>query len=196
MCNLYSQTSSADAIRQLTMAMGLNLSFTEGAPNLQPKEIAITDLAPIVRAGPWGDCELVVRRWSWPGAGGKPVYNFRSDGREFASGRCLIVTDGFYEFTKPHDPKQKRKDKSLFTVPDESLVVIADLFRAVPTIGEAFTMLTTEPGPDVAPFHNRQVAVLPSSALRRWFDYSAPASELIRPLPRGSLSVQAANRTA
>lgn len=52
MCNLYSQTSSADAIRQLTMAMGLNLSFTEGAPNLQPKEIAITDLAPIVRAGP------------------------------------------------------------------------------------------------------------------------------------------------
>ena len=33
-----------------------------------------------------------------PGPGGKPVYNFRSDGREFSSGRCLIVADGFYEW--------------------------------------------------------------------------------------------------
>ena len=58
-----------------------------------------------------------MRRWSWPGAGGKPVYNFRSDGREFPSGRCLILTDGFYEFTAPADPKQKRKDRWLFTLP-------------------------------------------------------------------------------
>ena len=27
------------------------------------------------------------------------VYNFRSDGRQFSSNRCLIVADGFYEFT-------------------------------------------------------------------------------------------------
>jgi putative SOS response-associated peptidase YedK len=25
------------------------------------------------------------------------VYNFRSEGREFTSNRCLIVADGFYE---------------------------------------------------------------------------------------------------
>jgi putative SOS response-associated peptidase YedK len=43
------------------------------------------------------------------------VYNFRSDGREFTSGRCLIVADGFYEFTDPADAKKKRKDKWLFT---------------------------------------------------------------------------------
>ncbi|HEY9555046.1 hypothetical protein [Allosphingosinicella sp.] len=24
-----------------------------------------------------GAAELVVRRWSWPGPGGKPVYNYR-----------------------------------------------------------------------------------------------------------------------
>jgi putative SOS response-associated peptidase YedK len=55
-------------------------------------------------------------------------------------------------------------------------------------------MLTTQPGADVAPFHNRQVAVLPSKDWRSWLNYSQPASELIRPLPKGSLSVQAANR--
>ncbi len=40
------------------------------------------------------------------GQNGKPVYNFRSEGREFASGRCLIPADGFYEFTGPADKKK------------------------------------------------------------------------------------------
>lgn len=194
MCNLYSQTSSIDAIRQFTKSLGLEMSFPEGAPNLQPEEIAISDMAPIVRGGQHGHCELVVRRWSWPGPSGKPVYNFRSDGREFPTGRCLILTDGFYEFTKPDDPKQKRKNRWLFRTPGEPLLGIAGLVRAVAGIGEAFTMLTTQPGPDVAPFHDRQVAVLPSTDWRSWLDYSEPASELIRPLPKGSVSAQAANR--
>ena len=37
--------------------------------------------------------DLVQRRWSWPGQNGKPVYNFRSEGREFASVRCLIPAE-------------------------------------------------------------------------------------------------------
>ena len=91
--------------------------------------------------------ELIVRRWSWPGPTGKPVYNFRSEGREFPSGRCLIIADGFYEFTAPADPKQKRKDRWLFASADGEMLGIAGLVRAHPQIGEAFTMLTTEPGP-------------------------------------------------
>jgi putative SOS response-associated peptidase YedK len=193
-CNLYSQTSSVDGIRQFTKALGLELTYPEGAPNLQPGEIAISDMAPLLRVGQAGHCELVVRRWSWPGPGGKPVYNFRSDGREFATGRCLILTTGFYEFTKPEDAKQKRKNRWLFTMLGEPLIGIAGLVREAAGIGEAFTMLTTEPGADVAPFHQRQVAVLPSGAWQSWLDYSQSAGELIRPLPQGSLSVQAANR--
>jgi putative SOS response-associated peptidase YedK len=194
MCNLYSQTSSADGIRQFTKALGLELSFPEGAPNLELKDIAISNMAPVLRGGQPGRFELVIRRWSWPGPGGKPVYNFRSDGREFASGRCLIFTNGFYEFTKPEDPKQKRKNRWLFTMPGEPLLGIAGLIREVAGIGEAFTMLTTEPGADVAPIHHRQVAALPSSAWRSWLDYSQSSGELIGPLPKGNLSVQAANR--
>jgi putative SOS response-associated peptidase YedK len=194
MCNLYSQTSSADAIRQLAGSLGVQLTFSEGAPNLQPRDIAITDLAPIIRGNESGPSDLILRRWSWPGPNGKPVYNFRSDGREFASGRCLILTDGFYEFTKPEDSKQKRKDRWLFTNPSEGMIGVAGLVRSITGTGEAFTMLTTEPGPDVAPYHNRQVAVLPGSDWAHWLDYSASTEELIRPLPAGTLTVTAANR--
>jgi len=192
MCNLYTQSKSVDEVARLFRDLQIPLTFPEGAPNLQAKDICITDPAPIVRAAPAGESryELVVRRWSWPGPSGKPVYNFRSEGREFSSGRCLVVADGFYEFTTPADPKQKRKDRWLFTSKGEPMVGIAGLVREVPGLGEAFTMLTTEPGPDVAPYHGRQVAVLPVAAWPGWLDYSLPARELLQPLPGGSLEVR------
>jgi putative SOS response-associated peptidase YedK len=196
MCNLYTQTSSIDAIRQVVKDLGLQLSFPEGAPNLQPRDICITDPAPIVRAGSDAGAgfDLVVRRWSWPGPGGKPVYNFRSDGREFSAGRCLILADGFYEFTKPADPRQKRKDRWLFSDPSGGLIGIAGLVRRLPEVGEAFTMLTTEPGPDVAPYHHRQVAVLPPARWHAWLDHSVRSTELIGPLAAGTLSVCRSDR--
>lgn len=196
MCNLYTQTKSVDAVAALFRDMQMPLIFREGIPNLQPKDIAITDAAPIVRSIPGNvdDHELVVRRWSWPGPTGKPVYNFRSEGREFASGRCLILADGFYEFTASADPKQKRKDRWLFTAADGHMLGIAGLIRTVPELGEAFTMLTTEPGEDVTPYHNRQVALIAPEEWRSWLDHNTRASELLEPLPAGSLSVRPAPR--
>ena len=189
MCNLYTQSKSPDEIARLFREAQIDLRFPEGVPNLEPRDIRITDPAPIVC--PLGEgFDLVVRRWSWPGQGGKPVYNFRSDGREFSTGRCLIVADGFYEFTTPADPKQKRKDRWLFTSREEPMIGIAGLVRDAPGIGEAFTMLTTEPGPDVAPYHGRQIAVLPMADWRAWLDHSTPARELLKPLPVGTLDVQ------
>jgi putative SOS response-associated peptidase YedK len=64
----------------------------------------------------------------------------------------------------------------------------------VPELGEAFTMLTTEPGPDVATYHNRQVAVLPSAAWRAWLGHEIPARDLLVPLLAGSLAVREAPR--
>jgi len=191
MCNLYTQKKSVDEVARLFRALDLPLRFPEGVPNLQPNDIAITDPGPIVRAavGEPAAFDLVVRRWSWPGSNGKPVYNFRSDGREFPTGRCLIVADGFYEFTTPADPKQKRKDRWLFTSANEPMLGIAGLIRDVPGLGQAFTMLTTEPGPDIAPYHQRQVAVLHAADWRAWLDHSAADRELLSPLPAGSLKV-------
>ena len=190
MCNLYTQTRSVDEVARLFRDLQMPLTFPDGLPNLAPREIAITDPGPIVRVGAGSGFDLVLRRWSWPGPGGKPVFNFRSDGREFSSGRCLIVTDGFFEFTKPADPKAKRKHKWRFTLRGADQFAVAGLWRTDPAVGEAWTMLTTEPGEDVKPYHNRQIVVLPPAAFARWLDPSVPAAELCKPLPAGSLEVE------
>jgi putative SOS response-associated peptidase YedK len=49
--------------------------------------------------------------------------------------------------------------------------------------GEAFTILTTEPGPDVASIHNRQVVVLDRTDWLPWLDLTRSEAELLRPLP-------------
>src|SRR5690606_12600989 len=121
---------------------------------------------PIIRASSRkaAAVELVQRRWSWPAPNGKPVYNYRSEGRSFgsgeASGRCVIVADGFYEFTTHSDPRSKRKHKWLFRLKGAPWFGIAALWRTSSEVGEAFTMLTSEPGADVTPYHNRQIVVL------------------------------------
>jgi putative SOS response-associated peptidase YedK len=195
MCNEVRRRIALGQIRDDFSQLRIPLRFPEGLPNLAPLDsIRITDPNVIIRAATDG-AELVVRRWSWPGPGGKPVYNYRSDGREFTSGRCLIVADGFYEFTAPPEPppgapKPKRKDKWLFTKKGEDWFCIAGLWRSDPAVGEAFTMLTTEPGPDVAPYHSRQIAVLDRGEWARWLDPAIPAKETLKPLPPGSLEVE------
>ena len=130
------------------------------------------------------------RRWSWPGQNRKPVYNFRSEGREFTSGRCLIPADGFYEFTDPADKKKKRKDKWLFTKTGEPWFCVAGIWRADKDVGEAFTMLTMPPGPDIAPYHDRQIAILNRADWATWLDASISAQAILKPLPTGSLAVE------
>jgi putative SOS response-associated peptidase YedK len=165
----------------------------EGIPNFQPREdIRITDRAPILRMATDtpGAVELVQRRWSWPGPGGKPVFNYRADGRDFPKGRCIILADGFYEFTAHGDPKSKTKHKWLFTLKDHDWFGIAGLWRHDAGIGEeAFTMLTIAPHPDVAPYHNRGIPILGRDDMARWLDPAVPAQDMLRPLPAGSLAV-------
>ena len=186
MCNLYRLHKGADAIRQLFADQGLQLSFPEGIPNLEPKDIRITDPAPIVRMGSQG-LEMVVRRWSWPAPNGKPVFNLRSEGRSF-SNRCLAIADGFYEFTTPDDPKAKRKDKWLFSPVDGGLLGIAAVTRTDSQVGEAFSLLTAEPSPEVAPIHNRQI-ILPNPAY--WLKWLDPSTTLP---PSSSWSTVSAKR--
>ncbi len=55
---------------------------------------------------------------------------------------------------------------------------------------ESFTLLTTAPGPDVGPIHDRQMVVLERADRLAWFDLSRPEAELLKPLPAGSLHVE------
>jgi putative SOS response-associated peptidase YedK len=113
MSNDYRLLTGAATVFEGFSETRIKIRFSEGKPDLEAREhIEIADAAPIVRAVD-GEPEAgdLVQRRSWPGQKGKPVYNCRSEGREFASGRCLIPADGFYEFTEPADKKKKRKNK-------------------------------------------------------------------------------------
>lgn len=190
MCNDYRLEVDIATIAEDFEDLKIKIRFTDGVPNLEPRsDIRITDVGPIVRAvdGEPGLAELVNRRWSWPGPSKKPVYVLRSEGRDFRAGRCLIVADGFYEFTTPADPAKKRKDKWLFTKADEPWFCIAGVWRSSPDVGEAFAMLTTEPGPDVKPYHNRGVAVLDRSQWASWLNPATLAQDFLRPSPAGTL---------
>jgi putative SOS response-associated peptidase YedK len=190
-CNLYQLERSVDAVRRLFAEQQIPLSFPEGIPNFQPRNVRITERAPIVRLNRDSDAaELIERRWSWPAPTGKPVFNMRSDGREFGKDRCLVPADGFYEFTSPDDPKQKKKDCWLFKPGGD--FAIAGLVRDHPEVGEAFTLLTVPPGEDISPYHDRQVALLTPPQWRSWLDGSAPSVEMLRPSKAGSLAVVAA----
>jgi putative SOS response-associated peptidase YedK len=191
MCNLYRLETAPDAIASVARTLGQTVLFPEGVPNFQPREVRISERAPILRAAAEpGAAALVERRWSWPGPGGKPVFNFRGEGRRFAPAeRCVILADAFFEFTAPADPKAKKKDRWLFDWPAQPWFGIAGIFRADAAVGEAFTMLTCPPGPDVAPIHNRQVVLLSPADCFAWLEAAVPAEELVRPLPGGTLSV-------
>lgn len=189
MCNAYRMNSAvkeiADTFSQLQLPLAVR--FPEGIPNLEPREIIkITETAPIVRMGD-GAAQLVQRPWSWKGPNGAPVFNFRGEGRRFApESRCAIPTDGFYEFTTADDPKAKRKDRWLFTMAGEPLFFVAGYMR-----GEAWTMLTVEPGPDVAPIHNRQIVVMDPVCAADWLK-GAPEADVVRPARAGTLRVERA----
>lgn len=195
MCNLYRLDSNPDTVRRLFAEIGMVLEFPEGIPNLQPRDIRITDRAPVVRfAADRGVAELVERRWSWPSPSGKPVFNMRSDGREFGKDRVLVVANGFYEHTKPADPKQKRKDCWLFEPAGDQTFAIAGLLRTQADGSEAFTLLTVPPGPEVADYHDRQIALLSPPQWRAWLDGSARSVDALGPSAAGSLSVGASAR--
>ena len=194
MCDEVARRIALNLIREDFNEIKIRLWFPEGFPNLAATDsIRITDTTAIIRAAPDDAADLVQRRWSRPSPNGKPVYNYRSKGRSFANsdngGRCLIPVDGFYEFTKATDPKAKRKDKWLFSMPDAPFFCIAGLWRADPEVGEAFTMLTCEPGPDIAPYHSRQIVLMPRACWAEWLGGAAPAAGFISPAPAGTLTI-------
>ncbi len=188
MCNDYRLEVDIASIAEDFENLQIKIDMPEGAPNVPAREdIRITDMAPIVKSSD-GDAigSLVNRRWSWPGQGGKPVYNVRSERRDLGAQRCLILCDGFYEFTDPADKAQKRLDKWLFTLKDHGWFCMAGIWRDS-HVGEAFSLLTMDAGPDIAPYHHRQIIPLPRDRWSAWLDPRIPAEDILTSLPTGSL---------
>jgi putative SOS response-associated peptidase YedK len=161
-------------------------------PNLEPRdEIWPSEVAPVVRAFENG-VEIVQLPWGLaPGRPKAPlVINMRSEGRNFLNGRCLVPASHFFEFTGRKSPKTRWR----FTLKEHDWFCFAGLIGRAPAkegeAGAAFTLLTCAPGPDTAPYHDRQPVVLPRERWAAWLDPSVPAGEVLGPLPAGSLEVR------
>jgi putative SOS response-associated peptidase YedK len=178
MCNEFRFERALDDLLAELAHMQLPLTWDGGAPNLEPRpSIRPTEPAYIL-SGQDGAARLSQLRWGFPGPRG-PVINFRSEGRTFPKGRCLVPADGFFEFTGQKAPKSKW----LFEPTSGPFLAIAGLVR-----DDRFTLLTCAPGPDMAPYHDRQVAIVPPEHWAAWLDLSQPQPP-IAPLPAGGLKV-------
>jgi len=135
--------------------------------------------------------------WGYRASGGRPLINVR--GEQVASGRgfreafqarrCLVVTDGFFEWDAAKAP-------FWFHRADKKLVLLAGLFQ--PPASDApssagpprprFTILTTLPNRVVAPVHDRMPVVVAPAAIDEWLT-AAPteAVSLIRSAPDDTL---------
>jgi putative SOS response-associated peptidase YedK len=186
MCNDYEQHVSAAQYRKAIAA--LELEPGDDAALVQADDVRIGDMGPVLRAAGNG-VELVLMRFGFPPPRSKagPIFNFKSDGRDFSgSKRCVVVLSGFFEFTGSKYPKTKHR----FALKDSPVMGIAGLWSEDKDGALSFTMLTTEPGPDIAPVHDRQVCVLKPEDWAAWLFSSKPQEELLRPLPAGTLVVE------
>jgi putative SOS response-associated peptidase YedK len=123
----------------------------------QADDVRIGDMGAVIRAAGNG-VELASMKFGFPPPRPRagPVFNFKSEGRHFdKSNRCLVPASAFFEFTGTKYPKAKHR----FTLAGSSWMAIAALWRVGPD-GPSFAMLTTTPGPDIEPYHDRQVVVL------------------------------------
>src|SRR5712671_525316 len=101
------------------------VKWPNAAPNVEPRDnIWPTDRAPVIRRLEHGTNEFSEFRWGFPPARpkGAPVINFRSEGRRFPVGRCLVPASHFFEFTGTKSPKTKWKFTKLSKIGSASPV--------------------------------------------------------------------------
>lgn len=155
-----------------------------------PKDsIKIKDKAVVARAA---NSKVIgeVMTWAWSTPRGKPVFNFVSEGRDFSSSdRVVIPATGFYEYTAPQNPKVKLKDRHLFTMRKSEWFWIAGIVK-----NECFATLTTAPGPDIEPYHDRQIVTLAPSDAMDWLSLTGQKKVVLSPPPKGTFSIKTLRR--
>lgn len=104
MCNEYQRYVPLGVISKQFSELKIPLRFPEGLPNLAPTTIRIGEIGTIIRAASdtAGECELVQRRWSWPGPSGKPC---SISAPKVASLRAAVPSCGRRSVRTPHDRK-------------------------------------------------------------------------------------------
>ena len=200
MCNLYSNTTTQEAMRRLFDGI------TDRAGNLEPGRFYPDQLAPIIRHDGAG-LELAKARWGMPSPPSvlkterdPGVTNVRSLGsphwRRWLGGenRCLVPLTSFAE------PLGKRRGNQWFASAEDKPMFFAGIevrgWKSVrkvkdgETIDDLFAFLTCPPNAEVKAVHPKAMPVILTEPdeWRAWMD-GLPAQELQRPLPDGALSL-------
>lgn len=173
-CNLYSQTKSQDAMRQLFAQPFTNL--TGNLPS-QPR-IHPDDCAPIIRASP-AACELVMARWGMPTPSqfliGKKtdqgITNIRNTQsphwRRWLGPECRCLVP-FTTFAVP-DIRMPDRRNAWFRLVDDRPAFFAGIWTTWTSVrriddgettDELFGFLTTEANADVTPAHTKAMPVI------------------------------------
>ncbi|MBA5800619.1 SOS response-associated peptidase family protein [Rhizobium changzhiense] len=128
-----------------------------------------------------GDVEMVELPWGLRPRDGRPraVNVIRSEGRTFPTHRCLVPASEF------------RHRSFSFSLANGDWFYFAGIWRAAtPDWPEAYAILTIEANVDIAPLHDRQMAVLTRDQRMAWLDALVPEDEIPRPLPAGTFWVR------
>jgi len=126
---------------------------------------------------PWGLCPKE--------PGNLPFMLVRAEGRKFPSHRCLVPASEFLISRRGHRYRISLADGDWF--------YFAGIWRpASEGWSEAFAILTIEANADVAPYQDRQMAVLRRRQRMDWLDLSRPEHELFQPLPIGAFRIERA----
>ena len=176
MCNLQDHYQAWDAyaeyMRDIAPLRGRPIALPQGP--VRPSEPT-----PVVFAEGDGS-RLELLPWGWKPASGKGlVINLRSENRrDGPAARGLTFPTAFYEYAGDKPPKAQWRFASATNEP----IAFAVIRR-----GPAYALATCEPGPDVAPIHDRQPVILPRGAWRRWLTAADWPADLAAPSPAGAL---------
>ena len=124
-----------------------------------------------------GEVEMVELPWGLrPRDGGPRAVNvIRSEGRTFPSHRCLVPASEF------------RHKNFSFSLANRDWFYFAGIWRpASEDWSEAYAILTIEANADIAPYHDRQMAVLTRDQRMAWLDGLIPEDKILRPQPAGT----------
>ncbi|HOW57278.1 MAG TPA: SOS response-associated peptidase, partial [Smithellaceae bacterium] len=97
--------------------------------------------------------------------------------------RCLIIANGFYEWSKEKKPY-------LFRFRDNRPFGMAGIYGKTPAAGgekASFAIITTAANEIVAPVHDRMPVIIPAAACEEWLgnkpSSSQQLSRLLKPYP-------------
>ena len=188
MCNDYEQEIKLASLQKILDQLNLQLPADQDGRDFRTAaDIRIGEAGPVIRAAGNG-VEIAQMTFGFPPPKPKRprVFNFISEKRDFTdSKRCGILASAFFEFTGTKYPKAKHR----FTLAGEPFLFVAGLWReGTGDDSQSFTMLTTAPGEDIAPYHDRQIVVLKPADLPHWLYLTKPQADLLKPLAPGSLT--------